>query len=91
MKTEQQQQSGLQLSPSATVALNELIDYCLGDEINHYAECITDGEDVDNLADCEPNEGHIPNIPNSIIELQNALLGLSRTATDVMHELDEGF
>jgi hypothetical protein len=46
---------------------------------------------VDNLADCEPNEGHIPNISNSIIELQNALLGLSRTATDVMHELDEGF
>ena len=79
---------GLRLNLLQIQALDDLLDYCFGDECDDFEEKL---DDIDALyvrskdgQYPEVNEGEIGHIFLAILTLQNALLGLHRTPADVI-------
>jgi hypothetical protein len=79
---------GLRLNQLQLQALDDLLDYCFGDECDDFEEKLDDidafyvhGKDGPYP---EVNEGRIGHIFLAILTLQNALLGLHRTPADVI-------
>jgi hypothetical protein len=79
---------GLRLNQLQIQALDDLLDYCFGDECDDFEEKL---DDIDALyvrgkdgPYPEVNEGRIGHMFLAILTLQNALLGLQRTPADVI-------
>src|ERR1017187_1720910 len=88
LHTAEIKRDGLRLNQLQIQALDDLLDYCFGDECDDFEERL---DDIDALyvrgkdgQYPEVNEGEIGHIFLAILTLQNTLLGLHRTPADVI-------
>src|ERR1035438_6840405 len=92
LHTAEIKRDGLRLNPLQIQALNDLLDYCFGDECDAFEEELNGI----NALYVRGKDGRYPEIAGlelkgnhiflAILTLQNALLGLQRTPADVIRE-----
>ena len=90
LHTAEIKRDGLRLNQLQIQALDDLLDYCFGDECDDFEEKL---DDIDALY-VRGKDGQYPEIDGLVLEknhiflaivtLQNALLGLHRTPADVI-------